>query len=233
MPFALALSTALAACDFEKVVELDAPPYTPRLVVGAFPAADSVFTVQVGRSVSAFEPGSFYGDELLVPDADVEVYGEDGALLERLRYVPYELDSGRGYYRSARGLTAEAGRRYTLRVEAPGLPPAEATTRVPEAIPFSVRFDGMTTTDPIYSAQRARLAVVFTDPPGDQTYALSVTGTYRDGDGSLRSFSNSFASTDPLLKREFREIDAAVTSTSTSTPAASATTSGRISATGS
>ena len=209
--FLAALALAFASCDFEQVVELDAPDYTPRLVVGAFPAADSVFVVSVGESVSAFEPGGYFFGDLAVTDAAVRLLGENGDVLDVLDYVPVSSDFGeQRAYRARNGTRAQAGQAYTLEASAPGFPSARASTRLPDPVPFTVRYEGTTETDPDYGARRARLVVAFEDPPGDQTYALSVLGTYRDGNGVLRSFRNSFTSTDPVLRRGYGEVDAAV-----------------------
>ncbi len=198
---------ALAACDFEQVVELDLPPYEPRLALGGFPTPDSVFAARVGRSASAFEPLAFDGTDLLVPEARLALFAEDGAFLDSLRY---EAGGGRGgYYRSVRELRPEPGRAYTLRAEAPGLPRAEATTRLPASVPFTVRFERFVE-DARFGGRAARLVVAVPEPPEAQAYSLLIRRSAPPPDGLPRAFPVPFRSADPALRSGFAEIDVAV-----------------------
>ena len=207
--FVLSLTVALAACDFEQVIELDVPPYEPRLVLGGFPTPDSVFAVRVGRSASTLDPRTV-DDDLLLSTARVVLFA-DGAFLDSLHYVGpttqgdyYEVP---GYYSSVRGLHPEAGRTYTLRVEAPGFPPAEATTTLPTPPTFTAAFEGFGAPNP--QGRPARLAVALDDPPGDQTYGLSVSGrTTLDGAPYVRAYP--FLSAEPAFRESLGDIDEAI-----------------------
>ena len=81
---AAALPLLFAACDFEQVIELDVPPYEPRLVLGGFPTPDSVFAVRVGRSASALAPSDFDPLALVVDDARLALFDADGTFLDSL-----------------------------------------------------------------------------------------------------------------------------------------------------
>jgi hypothetical protein len=201
----------LAACDFEQVIDLDVPPYQPRLVVASFPQPDSVFTVRVGRSVSALEPigpwGSGPGE---VRDARVVLLAEDGAFLDSLRYVPpggstpWE-PSGEGSYRSVRGLRPEAGRTYHLEVRAPGYPTAAATTTIPHPVPVEVVSGGSVSVPP-YGGWVPRVHVTVADPPGARVYVIEVNERVVGRDRHPLQFSSA----DPLLRANLETLDDAV-----------------------
>ena len=207
---AVLLSAGAAGCDFEKVIEIDVPEYTERLVIGGALSTDSVMAVSVSRSRSAFEtiqPGAL---PFRLSNARVAVYDEEGVLLDSLRYTGLNTGYHESRYRSERGLVPEAGRAYTLRVTAPGLPPAEATTRIPEPVPFTVRVDGIEGGLPSPSPPVARLAFAFADPPGAQTYALYLGYDDERLDTTVVYLPIPFESIDPVLRRRLSTLDDAV-----------------------
>ena len=206
---ALATLVAVSGCDFEQIVELDVPPYEPHLVVGGFPTPDSVLAVRVGQSVSVLDPvdDAFGLPSPLLRDARVAVHDEAGVLLDSLRYEG--TDDYFGAHRSASGFVPSPGQTYTLRVSAPGLPDAEATTRIPVPVPFEVRYEGEIDT-PYEYERRVRLAFTLDDPVGDQAYALSIVSTVTVEGETLLWRSFPFKSTDPVLKGGIEEIDTAV-----------------------
>jgi hypothetical protein len=205
----LAGALLLSACDFEQVIDLEIPPYQPRLVLAGFPHPDSVFTVRVGRSVSALEPTGPWGSGPgQVTDARIVLLAEDGAFLDSLRYVPRGPSSpgeppGEGAYQSVRGLRPEAGRTYHLEARAAGFPTATATATIPEPVAVEAAFGGHTPVPP-YGGWAARLRVTVADPAGPQVYALQVT------DLPPPRPSIPFLSADPLLRDSFETLDEAV-----------------------
>ena len=203
------VAAAVAGCDFEQIVELDVPPYEPHLVVGGFPTPDSVLAVRIGQSVSVLDPvdDAFGLPSPLLSDARVAVYDEAGVLLDSLRYEG--TDDYFGAHRSASGFVPSPGQTYTLRVSAPGLPDAEATTRIPVPVPFEVRYEGEIET-PYEYERRVRLVVTLDDPVGEQAYALSVSSVLEVDGEPPRWLSHPFRSTDPVLKGGIEEIDTAV-----------------------
>lgn len=215
LPFAAALAVALplllGACDFEQVIELDVPPYEPRLVLGGFPTPDSVFTVRVGHSASALTPSNFDPLALVVVDARVALFDESGTFLDSLyQSSPFSDDVPTpGLYRSLSGLRPQPGQRYTLRVEAPGLPSVEATTRLPEPPPFFVEVRGVV--DEVPGRGRVvRLLVTVPDQPGTVTYSLGAVRSidFRNGPAYLQPLT--FTSGDPILRNGFDDLDVAV-----------------------
>ncbi|MEP0548141.1 MAG: DUF4249 domain-containing protein [Rhodothermales bacterium] len=208
---ALTLGLTLAACDFEQVIELDVPPYEPRLVLGGFPTPDSVFTVRVGRSASALTPTDFDPLALVVDDARLALFDADGTFLDSLyQSSPFYDDFPTpGVYRSLSGLRPEPGRSYTLRVDAPGLPSVRATTRLPEPITFAVRVDGVAEDVP-GRGRIARVVVTVPDPPGPQAYALGIQQTVRFQDGTSYVQPLPFSSVDQVLRESFDRLDVAV-----------------------
>lgn len=204
----LAGAASLAGCDFEQVIDLPMPAYEPRLVVGAFPTPDSVFTARVGRTVSALDSGPRYQGRLLVRNARVALLAEDGTWLDSLRYVPGAWEGQGGMYRSARGLAPTPGAAYRLVVEAPGYPAVRAATVLPEPVPFTATLLGEHAGE--YGERRYRIAVSFVDPPGARTYHLRIAQAVALDDGATRQSPLSFESTDPILRRGFAELDEGV-----------------------
>lgn len=204
-----ALACTLAACDFEQVIELDLPPYDPKITLGAYPTPDSVFTARVGRTTSASEPRAYDVADLLVADAAVVLFDGEGGFLDSLSYYEPFGTAGLATYRSGRGLRPQPGQTYRLRIDAPGLPSAEATTRLPDPVPVSARFVRYLELES-YNVPAARLAVTLTDPPGEQVYSLSVSSQNQTPGGGSSPLINPFESDDPALRRSFEEIDLAV-----------------------
>jgi hypothetical protein len=204
----LPLALALASCDFEQVIELDAADYTPRLVIGAFPAADSVFVLAVGRSRSAFEPGRFYGNEQIVRDATVRLLDEEGAVLDVFYFVEEGDYNRRNRYYARNGTRAQAGETYALEVSAPGFPDARATTRIPEPVAFTQE----ATFVPGGPSQRDHIAfeVRLPDPAGPNTYQLGLTQPVIGYDGVEEGYPIYFTSVDPMLRDDFASLGRAV-----------------------
>jgi hypothetical protein len=204
---ALTLGLTLAACDFEQVIELDVPPYEPRLTVGSFPTPETAFSVYLSRSQSALEPSTLDPLDLAVEGARVALFDGDGVFIDSLGPC-LTCDAAPGSYVSARGLRPEPGCTYTLRAEAPGLPPAEATTTLPAPPAFTVRFDGLG--DPTPRGDRpVRLTFTLDDPPGEHVYGLSVSSRWSHGEESF-SCRYPFLSAEPALREGLGDIDEAI-----------------------
>ena len=207
--FATLVAVTAASCDFEQIVELDVPPYEPHLVVGGFPTPDSVLAVRVGQSVSVLDPSSEESRPIVLDAARVAIFDEAGVLLDSLRYERDDAYSFFGAHRSGSGFVPSPGQTYTLRISAPGLSDAEATTRIPVPVPFEVRYEGEIET-PYEYERRVRLVVTLDDPVGEQAYALSVSSVLEVDGEPPRWLSHPFRSTDPVLKGGIEEIDTAV-----------------------
>ncbi|GAB3535062.1 hypothetical protein GCM10027443_23250 [Pontibacter brevis] len=120
LPFLFSLLLLLCSC--ETVVELDLPAHEPQLVVNAVISSDSLFSVDVSASRSAFSNEAYQQ----VPDATVQVY-QAGQVLCNLQHM------GNGIYQA--DIKPQALQHYELQVRAPGFPSANATTYIP-AVPL-------------------------------------------------------------------------------------------------
>lgn len=121
------------------------PPYTPKLVVNAFFAHDSLFTVAVSKNIPATNINIDAGIQGLdvtknphpaIENAAVDVY-EDGKWIETLPYIPPSAKAGSqeiGIYRSKLN-RGKSGQIYTLKVKAANYPDAEATAAIPKPVP--------------------------------------------------------------------------------------------------
>lgn len=118
LPLLLCLPFLLNSC--ETVVELELPEHIPQLVINAVINPDSLFTVDVSASRSAFSNDTYQQ----IDDATVQVY-QAGQILFDLQHV------GNGVYKADR--KPEALQHYELQVSAPGLPGASATSYIPVA----------------------------------------------------------------------------------------------------
>ncbi len=205
----------LAACDFDQVVDVDVPEEPPRLVVGGFLAADSVFSLRLGRSVPALAPEDPFGEDgtrRRVTDATVRILAADGGLVAELAHVggapgPEGLPYERGTYRAVNGATARAGETYTLRAEAPGLPAVVATTRLPAVVPVEVTEVGDEGEGDGFSPPTFAATLRWDDPEGDDVYRVRVRLTVRDGDSLLFRGPRDFFSSDPFLRASFGALD--------------------------
>lgn len=113
------LSASLPAC--ETVVEVSPPSHEPQLVASGFFSTDSLWLVDVSRSVT------YTSDErpTAVVDAAVEIREAD-------RVVQTLNPSVSGIYAGS-GFVPQPGKRYTLRVSAPGYEDVEGSDRLPDA----------------------------------------------------------------------------------------------------
>ena len=157
----LCLATALTVggCDFQRTVDLKAPPHESKLVVNGEIVPGLPWRIDVSRSVGAFEPGTPSDEQQTVTDATVTVLQDD----ERLGPLP--LDSLNQY--STRQFPPSPGRQYTVRVQAPNLGTVTATDRVPRAPSAHLTTEKIETGDDYYD--RA-LVLTIDDPPETDNY---------------------------------------------------------------
>lgn len=186
---ALVLLLTTASC--ETTVEIEPPRHEPRLVInGLFETNDETFAVNVSRSVSFEESGQ---DLPEVENATV-VLRSEGRVLDTLSR---RIDIGDRrhnpdttiYYASR--LLPRAGATYEVRVSAPGFKSANATSRVPERIPFTASAKELE--DAASRHYSIEVDLTFTDPSGEANY-YQIMVLERQG------ASKSFTSADPLLR---------------------------------
>ena len=207
--FLAALSLAFASCDFEQVVDLETPDYTPRLVVFSAPTPGDVFTVKVARSIAALDTNVYQGQDLTVENAHVSLYDENDDLMEVLAFG---RRPGQPFaYHSSPAVMARAGRRYTLRVTAPGFPAAEATTQVLAPVSFGLLTGAVTDGRP-FAPHALPLRILLPDPAGEQVYRISIeqpfTVTQTDPDETYQRIEQAyFTSIDPSLRRDYDELN--------------------------
>lgn len=158
IPAALLAVLTLGAC--ETVVDVPPPPYEAQLVAQGFFTPDSLWVVRVTsttRYASPDAPG-------FVNDATVEVW-EEGQLRAQL------ARSDSGTY-AVTGSGPAMGRRYSLRVAAPGYPSVEGSDLLPQAPPVTA-FDETIVQGGESMASRRRVtqvAITLDDPPGENNY---------------------------------------------------------------
>ncbi len=180
-------TTLTAGCDFAPVLDIDLPDYQPGTVINAVLVADSVAVVRLSVSVDPYASdveSRPLNQAETNPDAVVTLM-RDGQPMERLRVRPKECfglnrETGDvfayecGPFVSASAL--EAGGRYTIRVEQPGLPVAEGTVTLPQRPVLTVTEEA-----PLDNGRR-RFQVRVTDPAGrGERYGVSlVRGPFRE-----------------------------------------------------
>ncbi|GHA75249.1 DUF4249 domain-containing protein [Pontibacter akesuensis] len=159
------LCLCLLGC--EMVQEVDIPPHQPKLTLRAIldnsgqrPAGfydeDKVY---IGMSQGILESDNLQG----VDNATVRLYNAAGQVVEEYAHKGVMIEGYRslwGVYMPVSGFQPLAGETYTMRAEAPGFEPIEATTSVP-ALPVvtAVSFDER--------------------EAGDLGYGLEIEGTLR------------------------------------------------------
>ena len=164
--------SALLLGSCQTVVEVDFPEHEPKLVINAVFNPDSLFTVDVSASQSAFSNN----EHAPVENATVSLY-QGGKHLFDLMYV------GNGIYQADQ--KPEALLQYELSVQAAGFPDASAVSQVPAA---PVLYNVQASEAPPYDDwQGASLSASFIlkDEPGQENfYYLQVfePDTSRDGE---------------------------------------------------
>lgn len=186
----LILAVAAAGCSTPFEVEL--PPEEPRLVIESLFAADSLITLDLSRSEPLLQPAPSSFNS--VTDATVRIF-ENGVEAGQAIYVRNRL-------RYMSPVRARAGRTYRVRVEAPGLAPAEAEDTVPLPRPFTAT--ATVARGPELTGGRDRLddvTVRFRDPSGPDYYALYglVERRFPDPRQPSQIFPLLFRSADPAL----------------------------------
>lgn len=125
--FPLLLSALLMSC--ETVVDIDVPEEEPKAVINAMFEADEPVKAEVTKSSTAMEKAQAEAVE-----AATVVLFKNGESVDTLikEDVPPEPGVPRRYV--SENYTPEAGNNYRIEVEAEGLDPASAETRLPEEI---------------------------------------------------------------------------------------------------
>ncbi|WP_347158415.1 DUF4249 domain-containing protein [Pontibacter chitinilyticus] len=141
----------------ETVVEADLPEHEPQLVVNAVLNPDSLFTVDVSASQSAFSSGAYQQIE----DATVQVY-QAGQLLFELQHT------GNGIYKGDR--KPQALQQYELSVSAPGYPDASARTHIPAAPVLSHILAAKAAPRSDFEQQTVTLSFTLDDMPGQENF---------------------------------------------------------------
>ncbi|MEM6325652.1 MAG: DUF4249 domain-containing protein [Bacteroidota bacterium] len=209
---AVAVLALLAGCETSVVI--DAPELENALVVYAFPQADSVWSVRVGRTLPL--GAVINGDPLPseVQDATVRLF-EGEALLDELVFEAGLRPPGR--YVSRLGLRPTPGTTYRLEVTAPGLPMAVAETTLP--LPPEVEltrneWEQVTVFgDGSLEGERG-IGITLTDLPGEDVYEMAILRQDRSDmcpDGLCNEILNGFRSSSPSLRDGYDLLDVDVT----------------------
>lgn len=230
----LLLAAAVAGCDFTPTLDVETPDYEAGLVLRSILVADSVALVRVGESWDPYEGRDLrnyqYGSsQEATGDAEVALF-RDGQFVETLALrpdsceaygLPPDPETGLaptfpcGPY--AGTVPIESGATYTIRAEAEGLPPVEASVTVPRRPTLTV------VEEPTAPSADRRLRVTIGDPGGaDDLYGLSLlrstvsvrstsceNGVCTDSTYVIRRDSRaltSFDTADPVVLAAAREV---------------------------
>lgn len=171
--FATALFTSC-----EKEITVKVPEYKSSLVLNSSTEVGDTITVSVGKSMSILKYKK--GQNLEVTDAKV-VLLKDNVTADTLKY-----NAAYGVYVS--NTVADAGSKYTIKVNAPSYTEATATTAVPSFVPIAKIQRIPKTKVDMDGQQQDEIRITFDDPQamGDY-YIISVEW---DGNGSSDSSYN-------------------------------------------
>ncbi|HEX8385859.1 MAG TPA: DUF4249 domain-containing protein [Rubricoccaceae bacterium] len=227
--FVLGLAV-LAGCDFSPTLDIGTPAFEPALTVNTVLFADSTVRVRVTRARDPYTTQPTLQNGRLgfatVTDARVTL-SRDGAP-EVLAFESRQCLDGYDYQTQQEvfvecgfyvtGTPVVGGATYALRAEAPGLPPAEATVRVPARVPATA---SMVPGTPIDGQPTNRITLRFRDPAGpddlygvDALLAGTVVGTQVCDYRGCRDTTyvqayrtqTSFTTADPILLAGLRGI---------------------------
>ena len=183
----------LSAC--EMTVDLDLPDRDPQIVVNSYFGPGHDWEVDVSTSSTIKRPNS--GGVLA--DGELTLYKENEFA------GTFTRKDGR-YHLT--GNSPEAGKVYSLRVEAPGYAPVEAYEAVPR--PVTVANLHITpSTREIQGDMKTEVRIVIQDEPdANNFYSLNLTSLIRPFEGSEPSPNNvPFISTDHSLAQYYEELD--------------------------
>ncbi|MYE26341.1 MAG: DUF4249 family protein [Chloroflexi bacterium] len=137
--------------------------YVPKVVVNAEFTPDDEWTVQLSRSVAYTD--SIDWSRHVLTNASVEMHDPQGG-------VESLIHRGEGVYQSPESNTPRADIQYTIVVDAPGLPKAQASSMAPSAEAALVDLREVSSADSTKRSFRIRLRIV--DQPGQDYYSLDV-----------------------------------------------------------
>ena len=224
----LAALVSLAACDFTPTLDIDLPEHQPATVINAVLAVDSVATVWLGVSRDPYVLGRFDAKPGKTVAGAVVTLLRDGQPVERLAArtrtcEEYDYQTGQpvtyecGPYVGT--VPVEAGGRYTIRAEVPGLPTAEGTAVMPRRPDVAVEEAGpladgrrqfrVRVQDP--AGQGDRYGVALLSGPYPQTFPIcdnrTTPPTCRDTTVVEPRQPTWFTSADPVLLSAKRDLD--------------------------
>ena len=183
MGVSTAILLFLTGC--ETVVEVELPEFTPQLVVNSFFSPDTVWRVNVSRSVSILSTE----EPQPLSNAVVQLFKDD-VPLERLTYTED------GWYQSVSHRPV-SGSRYKITASADNFQSVTATDAVPQAVPVL----SVSSKDTVGEWEQERKIVTFefSDPPAvENFYQLSLSSSHYSG---VKTYYNTvyFSSNDPVL----------------------------------
>ena len=220
---------AVAGCDLSSSLDIETPEHVPAPVLRSVLTAGEPVLARISVSRDPYAASDLrFADRPTQIDAVVTLW-RDGVLIEELRPRPrtcYQsrasscnTETGRtetttsgpfecGGHRGA--VPIEAGARYTLRAEVPGMPPAQATVDVPD-----------------YPAVSGGLSFNLSDPPGPgHRYGVELQGEFdrystsvcaiggrRDTTvvlGTIAAYGRPFTTDDTVLRTAARETGASI-----------------------
>lgn len=191
----------ISAC--ESIIEVETPTGGQRIVTHGFFTPDSIWAVNV--SISLNLPVSLHTGASVDRTSYVVVVTDDGGGTDTLRYAAGLLGTD---YRSVHDRRPLHGVTYTLRVELPGYPSVEASSRLPDIVPMQhldySNGDGV-------SSLRFTLA----DPAGENYYRLELFQLFSNDSNPPGNSSSifpkyrqvRFRSSDPSFRRTYGEVD--------------------------
>lgn len=157
------IALAFAACT--KEVKVNIPEHQSSLVISSNTLVDDTFRLQVGKSAAIlkYKPNL----DLSVPNATVLLYEGDKPL------GAMHYDNVNGMYTAEN--IAEAGKKYTIKVSAPGFNSAESMSEVPSAVKIkSIKRIPNARVD-IDGVQQDEVRISFDDPVATEDfYVLSL-----------------------------------------------------------
>lgn len=167
-------------CGCETIVDLDIPGgYQPKLVVTAHFSPDSLWKLHVGKSVPLTDISK--PSELMVPDASIIIFGEDG-FRDTLQHID------RGVYQTIHNHHPISDETYKVHVNVDGFPLVEASSRAPFLESELLEMENISRIDSS-AAEHYRLRLRLADQPGKNYYRLNlyqVMPFCKDDTGGLR-----------------------------------------------
>ncbi len=173
----LILLIGLIISSCEKIIDIDVPDKSRKIVVNSIIDPESEFSIKLTQSKSILEDNMV----MILKDAEAKVF-EDDALVGTMEYLDFDQYTLNNFYPSI-------GKSYRIEVNHPVLQSVSADISIPDPVEI-IEMDTSTSIGE-WGDKAYNVNIAINDPPGRNYYAVSITLTNRVFDWGNQVFLDS------------------------------------------